>query len=68
MWVLGEYGDRIGEAPYLLEELVPTYADLPAALKLQLLSAAMKLLFKRAPEMQPVIGQLLRAEIGRAHV
>lgn len=63
VWVLGEYGDRIGEAPYLLEELVPTYAELPAALKLQLLSAAMKLLFKRAPEMQPVMGQLLHAAL-----
>jgi hypothetical protein len=63
VWVLGEYGERISEAPYLLEELVPTYPELPASLKLQLLSAAMKLLFKRAPEMQPVMGQLLRTAL-----
>jgi len=60
---LGEYGERIAEAPYLLEEFIPSYPDLSSFLKLQLLSAAIKLLFKRAPEMQPIMGKLLRAAL-----
>lgn len=60
LWTLGEYGEELVEAPYLLESVVNNYADESSTIiKLSLLSASMKLFFKRAPEMQPVLGKLL---------
>lgn len=62
VWVLGEYGQEITEAPYMLEPLIDNYEEENSlTVKLQLLSASMKLFFKRPPEMHAMLGRLLRA-------
>lgn len=62
IWMIGEYGDTIDDAPYILEDLVDALDDEPSnAVRNQLLSAAMKLFFKRPPEMQKMLGRLLKA-------
>jgi AP-4 complex subunit beta-1 len=59
VWMLGEFGDSIIEAPYMLETIINNYEEEQSvAIKLQLLSAAMKLFFKRPPEMQRMLGKL----------
>ena len=60
VWLLGEFGEEIIESPYLLERIIDDYDDEPSStLKLHTLAAAMKLFFKRAPEMQSMLGRLL---------
>jgi AP-4 complex subunit beta-1 len=59
IWMVGEYGDRIEESPYLLEDLVDGWSDEDPAVRLQLLSASAKLFFKRPGEMQPTIISVL---------
>eukprot|EP00164_Ancoracysta_twista_P001705 GFYU01002235.1.p1 GENE.GFYU01002235.1~~GFYU01002235.1.p1 ORF type:complete len:611 (-),score=160.67 GFYU01002235.1:77-1909(-) len=63
-WMIGEYGQHIPDGPYVLEPLVENFAEEPSsAVKLELLTATMKLFFKRAPEVQPILGQLLETAI-----
>ena len=60
LWSLGEFGTELPEAPYLLEPLVGGYEEeASAAVKLALLTCAVKLFFKRPPEVKPVLGKLL---------
>ncbi|XP_065834378.1 uncharacterized protein [Oscarella lobularis] len=61
IWTLGEYGERLPDAPYLLEEYVGDVTDeVSAVVRLQLLTATMKLFFKRPPECQNMLGRLLQ--------
>lgn len=59
VWILGEFGENIDDAPYILESYVERFKDEPHQVRLELLTASMKLFFKRPPEMQPVLGPLL---------
>ncbi|CAM9826876.1 unnamed protein product, partial [Ectocarpus sp. 6 AP-2014] len=60
IWMVGEYGDEITEAPYMLEPLVDAWEEEPSCqIKMHLLTAAVKLFFKRPPEMQSMLGRLL---------
>ncbi|OQR80638.1 AP-1 complex subunit beta [Thraustotheca clavata] len=64
IWMLGEFGQDLRRAPYVLEKLIDSYGDEPApAVLLELLSASLKLFFKRPPEMQSMLGRLLNAAI-----
>jgi len=48
IWTIGEYGDIIPDAPYFLENLIDKVADEPShAVRMELLTAAVKLFFKR---------------------
>ena len=48
IWTIGEYGDIIPDAPYLLEEKINVLADEPShAVRIELLTATVKLFFKR---------------------
>lgn len=61
IWLLGEYGDKILEAPYILESLIDGYSEEPSVtVKLQLLITSMKLFFRRPPEVQGMLGRLLK--------
>jgi len=65
LWMVGEYGESIPEAPYLLETLVSAYAedDAATAVRMELLTSVMKLFFKRPPEMQKTLGRLLKMAV-----
>jgi len=64
VWMIGEFGEEIIEAPYMLEPIIDSYDDnLSPSMKLQLLVAAMKLFFKRPPEVQHMLGRLLKSAI-----
>ena len=52
-------------SPYMLEEVVKSVSEESSSLvKLQLLSAVMKMFFKRPPECQEILGRLLEHSIG----
>ncbi len=64
VWMVGEFGEEIIEAPYMLEPIIDSYDDdLSPSMKLQLLVATMKLFFKRPPEVQHMLGRLLKSAI-----
>ena len=64
VWIIGQFGESIVEAPYLLETLIDAYSEeQSSSLKLHTLTAAMKLFFKRAPEMQLMLARLLAAAV-----
>ncbi|XP_062518423.1 uncharacterized protein LOC134193605 isoform X2 [Corticium candelabrum] len=61
VWMLGEFGHELAEAPYLLESMIHEVADEKSSqIRLQLLTATVKLFFKRPPECQEMLGQLLK--------
>lgn len=64
IWMLGEFGQDLRRAPYVLEKLIDEFSEESSpAVQLELLSASMKLFFKRPPEMQSMLGRLLQATI-----
>lgn len=64
LWMLGEYGQEIQEAPYLLEPIIDNYAEESSAeIKLQVLTASLKMFFKRPPEMQAMLGRLFASAV-----
>ena len=65
IWILGEYSTEIIEAPYMLEPIIDSYSEESSVhVKLHTLSAAMKIFFKRPPEMQLMLGRLLLKAVG----
>ena len=62
VWMLGEYGQLIDDAPYLLEPLIDAVGDEPSVqVRCELLTATVKLFFKRPPELQAMMGRLFKA-------
>lgn len=60
IYLLGECGDIVNEAPYALEKLIDSYDELKdVTVKIALLSSTMKLFFLRPPEVQQMLGRLL---------
>ena len=68
MYLYGEYGQAMPEAPYMLEPLLEGFEEEESAdVRLELLTAAMKLFFKRAPEMRGMLGAALSAGVADAN-
>merc|ERR1712151_117793 len=60
IYLLGECGDMVKEAPYALEKLIDSYDEInDAGVKIVLLTSTMKLFFLRPPEVQKMLGRLL---------
>ncbi|CAI5470132.1 unnamed protein product [Closterium sp. Yama58-4] len=60
VWMLGEYGQHMGDAPYTLEGFVNSWEEeTNAEVRLELLTAVAKLFFKRPPECQKMLGAVL---------
>lgn len=63
VWILGEFGAFIDSAPYILESYVDTFDKQHYSVRLELLTATVKLFFGRAPETQKMLGRLFEAAI-----
>lgn len=60
VWMLGEYGEHMADAPYALEELVDAWGEEQSEeVRLELLTAVPKLFFKRPPECHQMLGRVL---------
>jgi hypothetical protein len=64
IWLLGQFGEHLDEAPYLLEDFVEHAAEQPPLVRLQLLTSCTRLFFVRSPEMQRVLGRLFQYCLG----
>ncbi len=61
IFLLGECGEDITEAPYALEKVIDSYDSIESAsVKTALLSATVTLFFSRPPEVQHMLGRLLK--------
>lgn len=59
--MIGEYGDVLDDAPYILEGFVDGFEHEGSRLvRAEILSATMKLFFKRPPEVHRMLGRLLK--------
>ena len=68
VWMIGEYADSIVEAPYMLEQIINNYEEEQSVLiKLQLLTASMKVFFKRPPEMYAMLGRLFACALNETN-
>ncbi|EGZ26602.1 hypothetical protein PHYSODRAFT_536781 [Phytophthora sojae] len=68
VWMLGEFGQDLRRAPYVLEKLIDDFSDEAApSVLLELLAATMKLFFKRPPEVQSMLGRLLGSAINESN-
>lgn len=60
IFLLGECGESVREAPYALEKLIDSYEDIEdSTIKLALLTSTVKLFLVRPPEVQHMLGRLL---------
>jgi len=58
--MIGECGDVLKEAPYVLERIIDSYENVKdVSVKGALLTATVKLFFQRPPEVQMMLGKLL---------
>ncbi len=61
IWILGEYGENIPDTPYLLEPMVDNFEDEQSSLvQLELITAVVKIFFKKSPEMHLMLGRLFQ--------
>lgn len=57
---MGEFGEDIEESPYILEKMIEEQKEFNSVkLSSVLLTSIFKLFFKRAPEVQKMLGQFL---------
>ena len=61
VWLLGEAGGDVPDAPYLLEPLAAAWASQPRAVRLALLRSAGRLFAVRPAEAHPALGAALAA-------
>lgn len=60
LWLLGEHGERISNAPYVLEGFIDGIKmETSSAVKKELLTATLKLFLSRPAETQDMLGRLL---------
>ncbi len=62
IWILGELGESLDDAPYILENYVDGLKDDKNNndIKNTLLNSSIRLFLKRPPEMQKILGKLLK--------
>lgn len=66
IWMIGEYGeeDTLKDAPYILETFIDNFEEESShEVRMELLTATVKLFFKRPPEVQKMLGRLLKDAI-----
>ena len=67
-WILGEFGENIDESPYILEKMMEEQKEFNSVkLSSVLLTALVKLFFKRAPETKRILGQFFEQLIKNAN-
>ena len=64
IWILGEFGNEIELAPYILEIMIEAHKDLDSVeISIELLTSLTKLFFTRAPEVKGMLGRFFKYAI-----
>jgi AP-4 complex subunit beta-1 len=61
VWILGQFGNQIEDAPYILEKIIDEEAEMNhEELQTNLVIATTRLFFTRAPEMKNMLQKLYK--------
>mmetsp|Transcript_11772 Transcript_11772/g.19863 ORF Transcript_11772/g.19863 Transcript_11772/m.19863 type:complete len:107 (-) Transcript_11772:991-1311(-) len=61
VWILGQCGEHIEDAPYILEKIIEEEQETNSIhLQIYLVTACTKLFFKRAPEMHKILASFYK--------
>ncbi len=60
IWIIGEYAEKIQDAESLLEQYIETFIEEPDKVRLQLLTATVKLYLKKPDEADELIQKILK--------
>jgi len=64
LYLIGEHGDKIENAPYILEPIIDNLkTERLTSVRLALLTATVRLFLRRPPETQAMLGRLLHMEL-----
>mmetsp|Transcript_472 Transcript_472/g.455 ORF Transcript_472/g.455 Transcript_472/m.455 type:complete len:163 (+) Transcript_472:816-1304(+) len=64
IWILGEFGNEIAHAPYILEIMIEAQKDMQCVeISTELLTSLAKLFFTRAPEVKNMLGKFIKFSI-----
>ena len=58
-WILGSFGEKLQDSPYILEGMAESFEDEEPSVQLALLTSATKLFFKRPPECHRMLSEML---------
>lgn len=62
LWLIGTFPDFCADAPYIIEPLIDDIEEQKSScVRLELLTTAVKLFFRRAPEVQAMLGRLFKS-------
>lgn len=62
LWLIGTFPDFVQDAPYIIEPLIDEIEEQKdICVRLELLTTTVKLFFRRAPEVQAMLGRLFKA-------
>lgn len=64
IWIMGQFGDTIQEAPYLLEDICEAFENQDGKVKLSMLTSAINLFCKRPPECLRLAKHVLQKALG----
>mmetsp|Transcript_32786 Transcript_32786/g.83214 ORF Transcript_32786/g.83214 Transcript_32786/m.83214 type:complete len:924 (-) Transcript_32786:319-3090(-) len=67
VWIVGQFGQHIPDAPYLLEPLAEGWPAEEAPVRAALLTAAVQLFFRRPPEAAKLLGTVLSHGVVDTH-
>ena len=59
IWIMGQFGDIVQDAPYLLEDICQEFEGQESNVKLAMLTSAINLFCKRPPECLPLVKHVL---------
>jgi len=60
IWILGQFGDSVQDAPYLLEDICEAFESQDGRVKLAMLTSTVNLFCKRPPECLHLVKQALK--------
>ena len=66
IWMIGEYAEKINEAEKLIDSFADSFLEDPTSVKLQLLTATVKLYLKKPDEGEDVIQRILKLSTDEA--
>lgn len=60
IWIIGEYAEKITKSETLIEKLIENFIEEPIRVKLQLLTATVKLYLKKPDDAEELIEKVLK--------
>lgn len=63
IWIIGQFGDTVQDAPYLLEDICESFESQDSQVKLAMITSAINLFCKRPPECLSLVKYVLKSAL-----